>query len=365
MKKVFICVGTRPNFIKITQFERCLKDYPQIQYYLVHTGQHHDYNMSDVFFNELKLKTPDFFLNIHGGSQIELSAKIMVAFEKLILEEKPDLVLVPGDVNSSFACAFAASRNSIPLGHIESGLRSFDKTMPEEINRIMIDDVSDLFFVTEKSGLYNLEKEGKDKAATHFVGNTMIDTLVAYTADIDASKVLEQLNIAQNIYSLFTFHRPANVDNKENLEKLLELVSYATKFGYAIFPIHPRTKQRLIDFGLEAVFNNPKIIFSPPLGYFDFLKLVKNAKAVITDSGGIQEETTFLQVPCLTVRPNTERPITCEIGSNTLVELDIKTIANYLESIHSGTYKKGIIPELWDGKSTERICKAMAEYLGV
>ena len=361
MKKVLVCVGTRPNLIKITQLEKCFRNYPAIEYKLLHTGQHYDYNMNDIFFQQLGVKPPDVFLNINQGSQIEVISQIMKKFEEFILEYKPDLVMVPGDVNSSFACAFVASRYNIPVAHIESGLRSFDMTMPEEVNRILIDDVAKLFFVTEPSGTENLLKENKNEAAIRYVGNTMIDSLVAFMPLIDKAEIRKNLNADD--YYLVTFHRPANVDEKENLKIVADILTEISKKKKIVFPIHPRTKKRFHEFGFESAIENERIIITEPLGYLDFISLVKNARAVITDSGGVQEETTFLSVPCITLRTSTERPVTVTEGTNTMCELEVNSILQILDSIDNGTYKKGAIPKHWDGKSSERSAKEVNDFL--
>lgn len=359
-KKVLTCVGTRPNLIKITQFSRWFAQHPHIEHKLLHTGQHFDYNMNDVFFEELGIQKPDVFLNINQGSQINVIARIMEEFEKFILEYKPDLVMVPGDVNSSFACAFVAQRYGIPVAHIESGLRSFDMTMPEEANRILIDNLTSLYFVTEPSGTKHLLAEGKNEENIKYMGNTMIDALVAFTPVIDASNVREKLGVKD--YYLLTFHRPVNVDNKENLTILVDIIAQMAQQKQVVFPIHPRTKKRIAEFGLSDKLNNPNIVITDPIGYIDFIHLVKNAATVITDSGGVQEETTFMGVPCLTVRPNTERPVTITEGTNTLVELNATTILSLLQQIQQGTYKKGNVPALWDGRASERIVKEVVTF---
>jgi UDP-N-acetylglucosamine 2-epimerase (non-hydrolysing) len=361
MKKVLTCVGTRPNLIKITQLDKYFAHHSRIEHKLLHTGQHYDYKMNDVFFEELKIRKPDAFLNINRGSQIDVIARIMVEFEKFILSYKPDLVLVPGDVNSSFACAFVAQRHGIPLAHIESGLRSFDMTMPEEANRLLIDSLADLFFVTEESGRKNLLDEGKDAAKIKFTGNSMIDSLVTFLPAIDASPVCEILNARD--YYLLTFHRPLNVDDKTNLAILTDLIAELATSKQVVFPLHPRTRKRMEEFGLLKKLSATKTLLTDPIGYIDFIHLVKNARAVLTDSGGVQEESTYLGVPCLTVRPSTERPVTVTEGTNTLVDLNPEAIKALLLQIENGQYKKGSIPYLWDGKASERIVEAAAQFL--
>ena len=360
MKKVLVCVGTRPNLIKITQLEKHFKNYP-LEYKLLHTGQHFDYNMNDIFFQQLGVKAPDVFLNINQGSQVTVIAQIMQKFEEFFLDYKPDLVMVPGDVNSSFACAFVASRHNIPVAHIESGLRSFDMTMPEEVNRILIDNVAELFFVTEPSGEENLVKENKNKAGIRYVGNTMIDSVVAFMPMIDKSEVRKNLGVED--YYLVTFHRPVNVDQKANLEIVAGILTEISKTQKVVFPIHPRTRKRFHEFGLQSAIENDRIIITDPQGYLDFISLAKNAKVVITDSGGVQEETTFLGVPCVTLRQSTERPVTVTEGTNTMCELDVKALSAILQTIENGTYKKGSIPKYWDGKASERIAKEVNDFL--
>lgn len=352
--KILTCVGTRPNFIKITRLSECFEKYNSVDYKLLHTGQHYDANMSDVFFNELGINKPDYYLDAQGDSQVTLIADIMVKIESIFKKWKPDWVIVPGDVNSSVACAFAASRNGIKVAHLESGLRSFDRTMPEEINRIIIDDLSDLFFITEPSGTKNLLAENKNADLLKFVGNTMIDSLVKFMPKIDASTILKDLNVYGE-YAVLTFHRPGNVDNIRSLKKLVGLLSKIASKIKLIFPIHPRTKNNLEKHGLSEVLKHPNIVIAKPLGYLDFLHLLKYSQFILTDSGGIQEESTFLQVPCITIRPNTERPITIDIGSNQLMDLDEDKIFQAISKILSNRYQKSQIPQLWDGRASERI----------
>lgn len=366
MRKVLFCVGTRPNLIKITRFEEEFKKFPNLEYYLLHTGQHYDANMNDIFFEELKLKKPDFQFKLISGSQIDVISQIMTQFEKVCLSLKPDLVVVPGDVNSSFACAFVANRLNIKVAHIESGLRSFDRTMPEEINRILIDNLSDLHFVTEESGLTNLKHENINSDISCFSGNTMIDSLIAYSNYIESSEVCSDLNLTKSEYFLFTFHRPSNVDNEENLLKLLELIKQISTLKKVVFPIHPRTLKNIEALGfLQELETNENLILSKPLGYFSFLNLIQNSIGVITDSGGVQEETTFMQVPCLTIRPNTERPVTLDLGTNLLLDFDIELILKHAKQIITGNSKKGEIPPFWDGLSSQRIVQEINNYLRV
>lgn len=356
-KKIIIVVGTRPNFIKITQFERVFNQFPDLfDYKLVHTGQHYDYNMSDVFFQQLKIRKPDYFLGIEPGTPTFQMGSIMIKFEKVLDDFQPNLVIVVGDVNSTFAAAFTAYKKSIKIAHLESGLRSDDRDMPEEINRILTDEISDYFFITEKSGLENLQKRGKKPNQLFFVGNTMIDTLVAFDAEIDKSEILTAYNLTEKSFCIVTIHRPSNVDEPDNLKLTIEILTQVANRIKVVFPIHPRTLAKSAQFGLkEKLTENKNIILTEPLDYLAFQKLIKSAAFVLTDSGGIQEETTFRKVPCLTLRKNTERPITVEMGSNKLLEFEVNQVVAEVNSILDGKFKKAEIPPFWDGKSTERI----------
>ena len=359
MKKILICVGTRPNFIKVTQFKKLAPKF-DLEIKLLHTGQHFDHSMSQVFFDELKLDEPDIYLDAQGETQIQMMADIMCKFEKELLLIDPDFVLVPGDVNSSLACAIVSSRNGYKVGHIESGLRSFDRKMPEEINRILIDDLSDLFFVTEQSGINHLLNEDKEKEKLYFVGNTMIDSLVCFSEKIDQSTVITDLKIKDK-YALLTFHRPSNVDSLEPLMELVLSIEEISKQISLVFPIHPRTQKNLIKFNLlDRLRKIKNLSITSSLGYLDFMKLVKNASVVITDSGGIQEETTFLQIPCLTVRENTERPVTITEGTNQLLSLNHVEITKSLMNLLNKS-SKSKIPFNWDGKSTQRILNIISK----
>ena len=353
MKKIISVVGARPNFIKIAPLYREFQKHKdQIQHLICHTGQHFDKKMSDIFFEELKLPAPDFYLGVGGGSHTEQTAKIMLSFEKVVIEEKPDLIIVVGDVNSTLACSLVAKKLFVPIAHVESGLRSFDREMPEEINRIVTDVIADYLFVSEKSGLVNLQNEGIAKEKVFFVGNIMIDSLVNFLSQINNSKILNELKIGKNDYILVTFHRPRNVDSRKYLEKLVNFLNNIAKKKKVVFPIHPRTKKNMEKFGFNF---NDNVILIEPVGYIEFLTLLRNAFLVITDSGGIQEETTYLGVQCITVRDNTERPSTVEIGTNQLIGTDLDKVETVANEILSGKVKKGNIPELWDGKTAGRI----------
>ena len=363
MKTVLIVVGTRPNLIKITKFKQCFEKYDNLDLKILHTGQHYDYKMSEIFFDQLGIPKPNCIFKLEAETAVAKIAEMMVKFEEYINELKPDLVLVPGDVNSSMACGITASRLGYPVGHIEAGLRSFDRSMPEEINRLLIDELADLFFVTEPSGLKNLKDEQKDKGNVHFVGNTMIDSLVQFKPVFDKSGVLNKLGVKPKSYFVFTFHRPGNVDEPNKLRELVKTIKGIAASNQVIFPIHPRTKNNLEKYYLWEEVQHENIIITEPTGYIDFMQLISNSMGVITDSGGIQEETTYMQVPCLTIRPNTERPVTNEIGSNTLLPLNQEVILAQVEKIRSGTYKKGEIPEKWDGNATDRIVAQIAFFL--
>ena len=363
MKKVLVVVGTRPNLIKITKFKQCFEKYPELNLKILHAGQHYDYKMSDIFFEQLGIPKPDKLFKLEAESAVGKIAEMMVKFEEYVNELQPDLVLVPGDVNSSMACGVAASRLGYPVGHIEAGLRSFDRTMPEEINRLLIDELAELFFVTEPSGVKNLKEEKKDKGNVHFVGNTMIDSLVQFKPVFEKSEVLNEIGVKPKSYFVFTFHRPGNVDEPAKLKELVGTIKGIAATNQVVFPVHPRTKNNLIKNNLWEEVQDSNIIITEPVGYIDFMQLISNSLGVITDSGGIQEETTFMQVPCLTIRPNTERPVTNDIGSNTLLPLNQEQILMHVKKITSGNYKKGEIPQNWDGNATDRIVNVISNYL--
>jgi UDP-N-acetylglucosamine 2-epimerase (non-hydrolysing) len=383
--KVIQVVGARPNFMKVAPLHRAIQKLAGWTSKIVHTGQHFDAKMSDVFFTQLELPKPDFFLGIGGGSHTEVTAKIMVAFEKIVEAEKPDLIIVVGDVTSTLACTLVAIKMGIKVAHVEAGLRSFDRTMPEELNRILTDSVADYLFVTEESGLQHLKNEGVADERVFFSGNVMIDSLVRYQEKAKTTTILEDLGLrtsdsglataaerqlstsdyglSTSDYIVMTMHRPANVDTKEGLESILELIELSSKDTKIIFPIHPRTRAHMEKFGLaERLDQLQNLIMTEPLGYLEFIQLMSNATAILTDSGGIQEETTYLGVPCLTFRDSTERPITVTLGTNQLLsDLDPKKTYAALQEILAGKVKKGSIPPLWDGKAAERIAAQLAE----
>jgi len=360
--RIINIVGARPNFIKIAPLMAEYKRHPKIQPLLVHTGQHYDYEMSEIFFQNLEIPNPDIYLNVGNGSHAAQTAKIMTAFEKVVLKEQPDLIVVVGDVNSTLACSLVASKLNTKIAHVEAGLRSFDREMPEEINRIVTDSLSDYLFVSEGSGLKNLKKEGINSNKVHFVGNIMIDTLLANMNIINQSNILEKLELSKNEYSVMTLHRPSNVDSEEALLEILDILNFMSKEIKIVYPIHPRPKKMIKAYNLSKKFEGLKnLIFIEPLGYIDFVKLVKDSNFVLTDSGGIQEETTILKVPCLTMRENTERPVTIEKGTNYLVGRDKEQIKRRIRDILKGKIKESNILELWDGETAKRIVKVIAE----
>lgn len=359
MKRILIVVGTRPNYIKITQFKKvALKSYPgKFDIKIVHTGQHFEKNMSDDFFDQLDI-WPDFYLNIPQGHPVEQMAEIMLRLHKVLLQFDPSWVIVPGDVTSTVAAALCAHRSGFKVAHLESGLRSFDNSMPEEVNRILTDVISDLYFVTEPSGEFNLLNESKSPAKIKHVGNTMIDTLVAFQDQIEKDTIMSDIGIKPGGYILCTMHRPATVDNVSELEKFFRILQKVTEYFPVIFPIHPRTRKNLVQFNLEYLYSdNKRIMLIEPLDYFAFQNLISNASAVLTDSGGIQEETTYRKIPCITLRQNTERPVTITEGSNTLALFDEDHLIRLIGQIKNGNYKSGSIPHGWDGKATERVLK--------
>lgn len=363
MKKIISVVGARPNFMKIAPLHFEFKKYnKEINHLICHTGQHYDEKMSKIFFDELGLPKPDFYLGIGSGSHAVQTAGVMVAFEKVLLQEKPDLIIVAGDVNSTIACSLVAKKMHIQVAHVEAGLRSFDWEMPEEINRILTDTISDYLFVSEKSGLENLQKEGIRSDKVYFSGNVMIDSVVSNLSKINASTILSALNVKESDYILATIHRPSNVDEEESLSKIIRLLNKYAQVKKIIFPVHPRTRANMQKFGLDKEISD-NLILSEPIGYIDFLCLVKNALLILTDSGGIQEESTFLGVQCITLRENTERPVTVESGTNHLIGTDMLKIDQAISSILAGAIKKGNVPPLWDGKAAERICRQIAQSI--
>ena len=357
MKKVHLIVGARPNFMKMAPLYKEFNKYNnEFDVKLIHTGQHYDERMSKFFFDDLQMPVPDEYLEVGSGTHGKQTAKIIERYEEVLLKDKPDLVIVAGDVNSTVACALDAVKLHIPVAHLEAGLRSFARSMPEEINRIMTDVISDYLLTPSPDANENLLKEGKPAEKIHLVGNIMIDSLIQYRSKAEESKMLQDLKILPKDYALITLHRPSNVDNKAGLLTILNAFEEINKQIKLIFPIHPRTTKRIHEFGLEAkVEAMENLILIPPAGYYDFMHLQMNARFVLTDSGGIQEESTFFGIPCLTLRPNTERPITIWEGTNQLVKLESADIIAAAAKIIGGEIKQGKIPKYWDGKTAERI----------
>ncbi len=354
---ITIIAGARPNFMKVApiikEITKHQKKGVNIHYRLVHTGQHYDKNLSDTFFEDLKIPIPDINLNIKSGSQAVQTAAIMVAFEKELLEYPADIVLVVGDVNSTMACAIVAKKLHIKVAHVEGGIRSFDKSMPEEINRMVTDAITDYFYVTSRVAIKNLKDLGIHDHQIYFVGNTMIDTLIANLNNLKQPEVWTTQSLSKSNYIVLTLHRPSNVDQEKQLKEFISEIVHSSKGLPIIFPVHPRTKMVLNELNL----NFENLVFTDPLGYLEFNYLVKNSLCVITDSGGITEETTYLNIPCLTLRDSTERPETVSIGTNMLVGTDAKKLKKPMDKILNRNWKSGSIPELWDGKAAYRIVK--------
>jgi UDP-N-acetylglucosamine 2-epimerase (non-hydrolysing) len=357
-----IIAGARPNFMKIAPIISAIKKEQKkgkiISFRLIHTGQHYDAKMSGDFFKQLEIPDPDFNLNIGSGSQAEQTGGIMIAYEKLMLENlKPDFCLVVGDVTSTIATSITAKKLNVKVVHVEAGIRSGDITMPEEINRLVTDAITDYFFTTTPLATENLKRSGLKDDQIFFVGNTMIDTLLKHLPNFKAPDFYSKYQLTEKNYLVITLHRPSNVDRAEDLEKLLNAITDASRNLKIVFPVHPRTAKILA----QVKFDKSKMILVDPMSYLEFNYLVKNAKAVITDSGGITEETTVLGVPCMTLRTSTERPETCEIGTNELLGTNPDAIKPALDLLFAGSWKKGEIPELWDGKTAERIVAQLIE----
>lgn len=352
--KVMHIVGARPNFMKVAPIMAEMARYPDhFQQILVHTGQHYDFNMSDVFFQELGMRNPDEFLGIGSGSHAEQTARVMMAFEPVLLKYQPDWVIVVGDVNSTLACALVCAKLGIRVAHVEAGLRSGDQTMPEEINRIVTDQLADALFTPSRDADENLQQEGIALNKIYFVGNVMVDTLAKMLPQIYNRNTLAVYGIKVNSYVLVTLHRPSNVDNPDNLKSICEGLAEISSHYPVIFPVHPRTRQRIADF--EVILECPNIKLLEPQGYLDFLALTVSARLVLTDSGGVQEETTYLGIPCLTLRPNTERPVTITSGTNQLVENSATSIIHAFFKQVGKTKSSLPKPELWDGCTAQRI----------
>ncbi len=352
-----IIAGARPNFVKIAPIIHAIKNSGLLDFRLIHTGQHYDKKMSADFFNQLNIPEPDFNLNVGSGSQAEQTAKIMTKYEDVLNLRKPKLCLVVGDVNSTMACSISAKKLCVPVAHVEAGIRSNDLTMPEEINRIVTDSISDLLFTTTKQASLNLTKLGHRKESIHFVGNTMIDALVSNIHKLRKPAIYDLLSLTARSYLVITLHRPANVDDEETFVSNLSTIDSLLQGKKAIFPCHPRIKSTLDK--CSNVFNN--LVFCEPMSYLEFNFLVKNSLGIITDSGGITEEATFMGIPCMTLRDNTERPETIEIGTNKLIGTNVNKLKQPLEDLISGKWKKSAVPEKWDGKASKRIVKVLEQ----
>ena len=358
--KIISVVGARPNFMKIAPIMTEFVSHNQVEPFLVHTGQHFDEKMSDLFFKQLEIPEPDINLGIEGKSHAVQTAEIMKAFEPIVIEQKPDAVLVVGDVNSTIACGLVAVKLGIKLIHVEAGLRSRDRSMPEEINRILTDAISDVLFCTEQAGVDNLLEEGKPSQKVFLVGNVMIDTLQNNRKKSEQSSILQDLKLTSNCYAVLTLHRPSNVDDPRTFSGILDALEKIQEDMQVIFPLHPRTRNSLQIMGLGGRIETMRnIILAEPLGYLDFLKLMSSARIVLTDSGGIQEETTILKIPCLTLRNNTERPVTVTIGSNQIVGTDSANIFSAYRKVITNDLTDCQIPPLWDGKAAERIVEIL------
>jgi UDP-N-acetylglucosamine 2-epimerase (non-hydrolysing) len=374
IKRHIICVvGARPNFMKMAPILRSLSiELPHISVLLVHTGQHYDADMSDKLFNDLKLPRPDINLEVGSSSHAIQTAEVMRRFEPILDSYNPYCVIVVGDVNSTLACTLVAVKKNIPVAHIEAGLRSFDKKMPEEINRILTDQIADRLYTTERSAENNLNREGISSERVCFVGNVMIDSLLHSKNDApDVIDILKYSNVDpkkfyfSKKFAALTLHRPSNVDDPEKFKHILNILVKISKKLPLIFAVHPRTKLNIEKFNLDSLVASGNILVLPPQGYLEMLSLLSNATLILTDSGGIQEESTALGVPCLTLRENTERPITVEQGTNTIVGSNEEHILSCVDSILAGTDKLGRIPEFWDGRAAERITKDLRNWLAI
>lgn len=373
-KTIHLIAAARPNFMKIAPLYHALCHQDWAEPWIVHTGQHYDLNMSDAFFQDLGLPEPHVHLGVGSGTHAEQTGRVMMAYEKVLMEKRPELVVVVGDVNSTLACSIVAAKLCIPLAHVEAGLRSFDRTMPEEINRIVTDSLSDFLFTTCEDANENLKQEGVPEERIYFVGNVMIDTLIKYKAK---AEVEANIKVDEKDYALLTLHRPSNVDDSKIFRNILEALQGVSKKIPIIFPAHPRTQKQIKSFGYEKYFNfiklnvvnsiNTKnsINLINPLAYLEFLNLMANAKFVLTDSGGIQEETTILDIPCLTLRENTERPITIKEGTNVLVGTDKHKIITESLNILNDSGKSGKIPKLWDGQAARRVVQSTKQFLSI
>jgi UDP-N-acetylglucosamine 2-epimerase (non-hydrolysing) len=361
--KIVHVVGARPNFMKIAPVMKAIARANFAEQKLVHTGQHYDVAMSDVFFTDLGMPVPDIHLGVGSGSHAEQTAKVMVGFERVCVEEKPDLVVVAGDVNSTIACAIDCAKLRIACAHVEAGLRSFDMDMPEEVNRVVTDRLCEFLLTPSADGDENLRREGTPEDRIHRVGNVMIDSLLEHLPRARAAGTPEKLGVPPGRYAVLTLHRPSNVDAPDTLRRLLGAIETIQAELPVVFPVHPRTRKRFDDFGLTAMIAGMKgLCLCEPLGYLEFLGLTSQAKLVLTDSGGLQEETTALGIPCLTIRENTERPVTITEGTNTLVGVDPARIVEEARRALAAKGKAGRTPALWDGKASDRIAEIFRRW---
>lgn len=357
MKRIVSVVGARPNFMKVAPIHRACAG--RFEHVIVHTGQHYDARMSKSFFEELDLPEPEHYLNVGSASHAAMTAKIMIEFDRVLPDLRPDCLIVVGDVNSTMATTLVASKAGIPVAHVEAGLRSHDRTMPEELNRLVTDCLADYAFVTEPSAIENLAREGWTEGRIFFVGNTMIDTLCHLRSKAETMKTASSLGLSAGEFGLVTFHRPSNVDDPEQLRSVVDFIRWLGSELPTVFPLHPRTEARLASAGwLDELRASDGIILTPPQSYLHFLDLMSKARLVVTDSGGIQEETTYLQVPCITARTSTERPITCTVGTNRLCEPDPRELRIAVETAMNGE-AIGEVPPLWDGRAAERIVRKL------
>lgn len=363
MKAIFVG-GARPNFIKIAPILEAVKKFPSIEPILVHTGQHYDRELSEVFFEELGIPAPDKYLGVGSGSHAKQTARVMIEFEEVLLSEKPRLVTVVGDVNSTLACSVTSSKLHVPVAHVESGLRSFDRSMPEEINRLVTDSLSAILFTTCEDANLNLKREGVKPERICFVGNVMIDSLERHRKIAERSRILDRLSLREKNYGVLTLHRPSNVDDPEVLSRILSAIERIQRRIPIVFPVHPRTRRNLMTTVVrDKVEASKSLILLEPLGYIDFLRLLISSRLILTDSGGVQEESTVLGVPCLTLRENTERPVTVTSGTNTIVGTDPEKIVHEAEETIAGRGKEGRVPPLWDGRASSRIASVIDDWL--
>jgi UDP-N-acetylglucosamine 2-epimerase (non-hydrolysing) len=362
MKKIHLISAARPNFMKIAPLYHALKNEDWAEPIIVHTGQHYDFNMSDTFFKDLRLPEPQIHLGIGSGSHAEQTGKVMIAYEKLLMDNPPDLVVVAGDVNSTVACTLAAAKLGVKTAHLEAGLRSFDRTMPEEINRVVTDALADLLWTPSPDGDENLLREGVAKEKIERVGNIMIDSLEMLRHTIEKEEAILKYKLDGSRYGLVTLHRPSNVDSPDNLRKLCDSLVRISEKIPLIFPIHPRTRKNIESYGLLSILENVACLkLDEPVSYIPFMNLVFNAALVITDSGGLQEETTYLGIPCMTLRPNTERPVTISQGTNRLGIVD--DLEPFVDDALNNGFKKRAVPEFWDGNTASRVVASAKNLL--